>query len=100
QSRGVQQLLKLGATPVASGADILEHWNIKMELGIRNKELGALENCSEKEKRVIKLLNEPLAKDELIRALEIPIHEAHALISAMEIKGLIVETRGEMRVNM
>ncbi|MBI2109456.1 MAG: DNA-protecting protein DprA [Parcubacteria group bacterium] len=99
QSKGIQQLLRLGATPVSSGEDILEHWNIKRESGIKNNGLRIMENCSEKEKKVIALLNEPITKDELIQKLALPIHEAHALISAMEIKGIIVESRGEMRMN-
>ncbi len=94
QSRGAHQLLKLGAIPVTSGADILNHWNIEQELEIKNCELSILEKCSEKERAIIALLNE------LVRALALPTHEAYALISAMEIKGIIVETRGEVRLNI
>ncbi len=100
QSRGAHQLLRLGATPVSSGTDILEHWDIKQESRIMNQESRIFENCSESEKKVFALLNEPTTKDELVRALALPTHEAYALISAMEIKGLIIETQGEVRVNV
>ena len=100
QSRGIHQLLKLGATPVSSGTDILEHWGIAKEIKNENSKVKILENCSEKEKKVIELLNEPTTKDELVRALALPTHEAYALISAMEIKGFVVESRGEMRANV
>ncbi len=99
QSRGAHQLLKLGATPVMNGNDILEHWGIQSELKVEGGKLKVWEKCSDDEKKVIELLNEPLSKDELIRALATPTHEAYALISAMEIKGFIVETGGEIRVN-
>ena len=39
QSKGIQQLLKLGATPVSSGIDILEHWGIAQESRSVNQEL-------------------------------------------------------------
>lgn len=100
QSRGVHMLLKLGAIPVTTGSDILEHWNLACGSNVKSSMSNILNNCSDTEKKVIELLNEPLVKDELIRALEIPIHKAQALISAMEIKGLIIETRGEIRVNI
>lgn len=100
QSRGAHQLLKLGATPVMSGNDILEHWGIRSKLNVEGGMLKILEKCSDGEKKVIELLNEPLTKDELIRALALPTHAAYALISTMEIKGLIIETDGEIRVNI
>lgn len=96
-SKGVHSLLRQGATPVTSGADILEHWHLSSP---ENKSaLSLLEDCSIEEKGVIDLLSrEALPKDELIRQLALPIHEANALLSAMEIKGLITETMGEVRV--
>ena len=100
QSRGVHQLLKLGAIPVASGKDILEHWNLASESSVKGHVSHIIDKCSPEEKRVIELLNEPLPKDELIRALNLPIHEAHVLLSLMEIKGLVIETAGKIRIEV
>lgn len=100
QSRGAHQLLKLGAIPVTSGDDILNHWNIEKESRSMNQELRIFENCSENEKRVIALLNEPATKEELIQKLNMPIQEAHVLLSTMELKGLIMETGGEIRITI
>lgn len=96
-SRGSHQLLRLGATPTTCGTDILEHWHLSSP---ENKSAQSLfEDCSLEEKSVIHILSrEALPKDELLRQLEMPIHEANALLSAMEIKGLIMETMGEVRV--
>ena len=50
------------------------------------------------EMKVIKLLREPIARDELIRAMGLPIANANAILSIMEIKELIKEEMGEMRL--
>ena len=98
-SEGSNRLLKQGAVPVVSGGDILEHWGITKELGIMNHELR-IKNCSDEERRILELLNEPIPKDEVLRALQMPIHEANAPLSAMERKGMIKEAMGEIRVCM
>ncbi len=98
-SEGSNRLLKQGASPVVSGRDILEHWGIKENAKCKFQNAKLLEECSEEEKRILSLLNEPLPKDELLGALKMPIHEANALLSAMEIKGMIKETMGEIRIN-
>ena len=56
------------------------------------------EDLSEEERRVIELIHAPCSRDELIEALELPITEANVLLSAMEIKGLIVEELGVVRI--
>ena len=44
------------------------------------------------------LLREPISRDDLIRAIKMPIPTANALLSVMEIKGLIKEEMGEIRL--
>lgn len=99
-SRGSNWLLKQGAIPVTSGEDILEHWGMHEVSGIKYQVSGILKNCSDEEKKVIELLNEPLPKDTLIQKINLPVHEVNILLSAMEIKGLIKETVGEVRLNI
>ncbi|MBI3020025.1 MAG: DNA-protecting protein DprA [Parcubacteria group bacterium] len=96
-SAGSNRLLRQGAAPVTCGADILEQWGIEKESGIKNNE-SRINECSEEEKKILALLNEPLPRDEIIRALAMPVHEASALLSALEIKGLIKESMGEVRL--
>ncbi|HWP61305.1 MAG TPA: DNA-processing protein DprA [Candidatus Paceibacterota bacterium] len=93
-SRGTHQFLRLGAQAATSAADILQ------TLGLAESKPAALElrtDLSDTEVRVLNLIVSPLSRDELIRALELPIIEANVLLSAMELKGLIVESLGVVR---
>lgn len=92
---GGHVFMKLGATPVRSASDILEVFNV--DISKFGKETTAAENLSPEESRVLTILHEPLQRDELIRALAIPIGEANALLLGMELKGLIQETLGQVR---
>ncbi len=96
ESKGTHQFLRLGATAVTSPEDIL------VALGIAKREGESLASLradlSEEELRVIQIIHAPLSRDELIRALELPISDANILLSTMEIKGLIVEELGVVRV--
>ena len=90
-------LIRLGATPVRNSEDILEALGFEINETAQNLELK-YSDCSEDELLVIKILNEPMEKDELIRALKMPVSKASTIISIMEIKGLIVESMGEIRL--
>lgn len=92
-TRGTLALIKDGAAPITSSEDILDALDIKSEVRVSKLET---KNLSENEKRVLELLHEPLRKDELIRKLDMPTHKAHVLLSAMEIKKLIIERMGAM----
>ena len=96
-SEGPNMLIRLGATPVRSSKDILEALGFKINEEPQNLELK-YSDCSPEELLVIKILTEPLEKDELIRALKMPVSKASTIISIMEIKGLIVESMGEIRL--
>lgn len=93
-SRGVHQFLRLGAQAATSAADILQ------TLGLVENKSAALElrtDLSESEIRVLEIVASPLSRDELIRALKLPTTEVNVLLSAMELKGLIVESLGVVR---
>jgi DNA processing protein len=83
--------MKLGAAPVRSAGDILE------ALGIEERATQEALLLNDAEKRVIALLSEPRPRDEIIRRLGIPVSEANVLLAAMELRGLIAESLGEIR---
>lgn len=97
ESRGTHQFLRLGATAATSSDDIL------VALGITKREgatsLSELrDDLSEDELRVFEIIRSPLSRDALIATLELPITEANVLLSTMEIKGLILEELGVVRI--
>ncbi len=97
ESKGTHQFLRLGATAVTSPEDIL------VALGIAKREgptswAELREDLSPDELRVFEIIHSPVSRDELITALELPITEANVLLSTMEIKGLIVEELGVVRI--
>lgn len=96
-SEGPNMLLRLGATPVRCSEDILEALGFKVNEQPQNLEFKYAD-CSDEELFVIKILNEPQEKDTLIREMGLPISKASAIISIMEIKGLIKESLGEIRL--
>ncbi len=97
ESKGTHQFLRLGATPITAPEDIL------IALGIAKRE-GPLslsdlrDDLSDEELRVFEIIRSPVSRDELIGALQLPITDANVLLSTMEIKGLIVEELGVVRV--
>jgi DNA processing protein len=94
ESKGAHQFLRLGATAATSAEDVLQ------ALGIvsRTKDVVLRNDLSENELRVVELVASPTSRDELIRSLKLPTSEANMLLSAMELKGVIVEELGVVRV--
>lgn len=93
ESRGTHQFLKLGATPVTEPEDVLRALGIERTAAARDDS-----DLSNEERRVLAALSEPRTRDELISALAMPISEANVLLSTMEIKGIITEELGLVRV--
>ncbi|MEI6296131.1 MAG: DNA-processing protein DprA [bacterium] len=99
-SVGSNKLINLGATPVSSGEEVLKSLGIDTETKQKSLDLES-DDFSDNEKMVLKILTtEPLIRDELLRKIELPISEANTLLSIMEIKGLITESLGEIRINL
>jgi DNA processing protein len=92
-SKGTHQFLKLGATPITEPADILRALDIREE-----KRTMTRTDVSPEEQRVFAILKTPLSREALLESLKLPISESHVLISTMEIKELIVEEMGLMRI--
>jgi DNA processing protein len=97
-SKGTNRLIRQGATPVTCPEDILEALGFEQK---KNEEYQTqlLGDLSPEEKKVLTLLREPILRDDLIRAIKMPIAAANSLLSVMEIKGLIKEELGEIRLN-
>lgn len=92
---GSHLFLRLGATLVAEPAHLLEA--LGFETPSAGESVRNTEQLSEAEKKVLSLLEEPLAKDELIRRLAVPISEALTLLVTLELKGFVEERFGAWR---
>ncbi|HEV7702568.1 MAG TPA: DNA-processing protein DprA [Candidatus Paceibacterota bacterium] len=98
-SKGTNRVIRQGATPITCSEDILEALGFKIDKETqKNKQQNFFEDARPEEKAVLKLLTEPMEKDELIRRMKMPTGEANALLSVMEIKELIKEELGEIRL--
>ena len=93
-SAGPHMLMRLGAALIRNSDDILEL--LGMERGGQNL-LFDSDDLTGEEKIFIEILKEPCDRDTLIRKSKLNISEANAVLSLMEIKGLIKEELGEVR---
>lgn len=97
-SEGPHLLIRLGATPITKPEELIEALGFKNKNETpKNLELEYNE-CSPEEKEIIKILRNPMEKDSLLRSLNMPIGQANAILSIMELKGLIKETLGEIHL--
>lgn len=112
-SDGPHLLLKLGATPIRNSDDLLEALHIStLDLNMNNEKvplrskkgssagLKKYSDCSEKEMLLIKILETPKPRDEVIREASntISVSEIQTTLTILEIKGLVEEKLGEMRL--
>ena len=109
-SYGPHMLIRLGATPIRNSDDILEALGFgKLDLSDNESASAKLQrdeeryfDCSEKEMLIIEILREPLPRDEILRQAQsqhgFPVGETQTLLSLLELKGLIKETLGEIRL--
>ncbi len=93
-SAGPHMLIKLGATPITSPADLREALGFKAG----DKVERDYSDCTLEERKVIALLQTPLSRDDLFDSLGLPTGQANALLSLMELKGLIKESSGEIHL--
>ena len=90
-SVGVHQFLKLGATPITSPGDLLEAIGFEAKGSTTPKQ----HDLSENEQRVFEIISAgEISRDELTELLELPTHETSALLSMLELKGVIKEELG------
>jgi DNA processing protein len=96
-SKGTNKLIKQGATPVTCSEDVLEALGFEVKKD-ENKQAKLFADLSSEEKKVVALLREPIPRDDLIRAMKMPTPNANAILSIMEIKELIKEEMGEIKI--
>ena len=96
-SKGTNRLLHQGATPITCAEDVLEALGFELPKD-EEKQAKLFLDLSPEEKRVVEMLREPIPRDDLIRLLKIPTPTANALLSIMEIKEIIKEELGEIRL--
>ncbi len=95
-SKGTNNLIRQGATPVTNSDELLDALGFAIDKPLQtDKEKYA--DCGKDEMKIIDLLLEPMPRDELIRASGMDASRAGALLSIMEIKDLIKEEYGEIR---
>lgn len=93
-SQGPHMLIQKGAALVTSSKDILEVLGISKEDVVAQNKIPL--HLTEAETNVYTLLREPLARDELIQKLKLPVSEANILLASLELKGYIVERLGKV----
>ncbi|MEI6580546.1 MAG: DNA-processing protein DprA [bacterium] len=96
-SKGTNKLIRQGATPITCADDVLEALGFEQKTK-ENIQASLFEDLSKEEKVVVNLLREPIPRDDLIRAMKTQTSQANSIISVMEIKGIIKEELGEIRL--
>ena len=95
-SAGPLMLIKLGATPVENSRDIVIGLGLKTGNEETEKDYS---DCSPEELLIIGKLVTPKTKEELLAELELPASDANIILSTMELKGIIKESMGEIRLS-
>lgn len=97
-SKGSNKLIHQGATPITTSEELLDALGFEIEkIELTDEERYA--DCGKDEMKIIGLLREPMERNDIIRLSGLPIGEANALLSIMELKELIKEELGEIRLN-
>jgi DNA processing protein len=96
-SKGTNRLIRQGATPITTSEELLMALGFEIAENQKTKE-EKYADCGKDEKKIISLLHEPMERDDLIRMSGITTADANALLSIMEIKELIKEELGEIRL--
>jgi len=95
QSEGPHMLLRLGATPIRKPEDLIA------ALGFESLDLKPKTYIPEnkEEEIVLKILEIPKSRDEIIRESKLPAFAVNGTLAVLEIKGVITESMGEIRIN-
>ena len=96
-SKGTNKLIRAGAIPITSVEDVLEALGFELEKD-KEKQKKLFVDLLPEEKIVVDLLREAISRDQLIRAMKMSTPKANTILSIMEIKGLIKEEIGEIRL--
>ncbi len=94
-SKGPHSLLRRGAIAISSGEDLLEALGYK-KTADTSEVKHILSQCSAEEKTIIKLINEPLTRDEICARSAFPPSQVQILLSMLEIRKLVKEEYGKI----
>ena len=97
-SKGTNKLIRQGATPITSAQDLLE------ELGFVEQSFGAdtkqepldLTLYTPEEQAVLILLDEPMAREDILVTVSLPSATTLSTLTILEIKGVIGEKMGKI----
>lgn len=100
-SKGTNNLLRQGATPITCAKDLLE------ELGFIAQQVGEsadsylgpsldLTLYTPEEQAILILLDEPLAREDILGTLSTPPAQTLSILTVLEIKGVIQERMGKI----
>lgn len=100
-SKGTNNLLRQGATPITCAKDLLE------EIGFIEQTFGeSADSClgpsldlalfTPEEQAVLILLDEPLAREDILASLDTPPAQTLSILTVLEIKGVIQERMGKI----
>lgn len=94
-SKGTNNLIKQGAKIITSAQDILEEFNLQLELPETDN--NKIIDMSEEEKNIFDLLSsDPQELDALIKTANISIAKFNSILTMMEIKGIIKNQGGKI----
>lgn len=94
KSAGPHMLLKIGATPITCGNDLIEALGFKVE---RQQKTLNLEHLTDDERTILSTLENPLPREVLYEKTGLDASKTSVALSLLEIKGLITESLGEIR---
>ncbi len=94
QSEGPHMLIRLGATPITNRADLV----MALGFSIDGREKIAYEPESIEERIIINILETPRERDVIIRESNLPPHLVNSVLAVLEIKGVVIESMGEIRL--
>lgn len=97
-SKGTNNLLRDGATPVTKSADILEALGLTpKEERIQDEE--TIKNLSSDEKLVFEIISEPISKEKIAEKIGKSITDVNIVVSMLELRGLVKDVGGEIHRN-
>lgn len=101
-SKGTNNLLRQGATPITCAKDLLEELGfIEQQVGLPAPDGGQagtldLTLYTPEEQAILLLLDEPLAREDILGALSTPPAQTLSILTVLEIKGVIREKMGKI----
>ena len=86
-SKGTNQFLRLGATPITCVDDLHEALGFPRSEDTQMKLFGDDNELSDQEKKVLKLLRQNMSRDNIVNELQLSAMQLNILITQLEIKG-------------